>query len=219
MNVLSRYREPRREQAEPRGLTSRPPTEFAIEVSHLRKSYGPTVAVEDVSFSVGSGEIFGVIGPNGAGKTTAVECVGGLRNPDSGSISVLGLDPGATPGALRQVVGTQLQEGSMPVRLRVRRAGGPVRLLLPAPGRHGNDLLDLLGLAPKRDAYYGRLSGGQKQRVAIALALVGKPKVAILDELTTGLDPQARRDTWELVASIRDQGRDRRAGHALHGRS
>ena len=158
-------------------------TEIAIQVSHLRKSYGPTVAVEDVSFSVASGEIFGVIGPNGAGKTTAVECVGGLRTRDSGTIRVLGLDPQAERGALRQVVGTQLQEGSMPVRLRV---GELVNLFAsfyphPADTRH---LLDLLGLASKRNAYYGRLSGGQKQRVAIALALVGKPKVAILDELT-----------------------------------
>ena len=151
-------------------------------MSHLRKSYGPTVAVEDVSFSVGSGEIFGVIGPNGAGKTTAVECVGGLRSRDNGTISVLGLDPQRERGALRQVVGTQLQEGSMPVRLRVRELVDLFASFYPHPA-NTNDLLDLLGLAPKRDAYYGRLSGGQKQRVAIALALVGQPKVAILDEL------------------------------------
>ena len=167
--------------------------------------YGPTVAVEDVSFSVGSGEIFGVIGPNGAGKTTAVECVGGLRTRDSGTVSVLGLDPQRERSALRQVVGTQLQEGSMPVRLRVRELVDLFASFYPHPA-DTSDLLDLLGLASKRNAYYGRLSGGQKQRVAIALALVGKPKVAILDELTTGLDPQARRDTWELVAGIRDRG-------------
>ena len=205
MTVLSRYSEPMREHVEPRGLTSRPPTELAIEVSHLSKSYGPTVAVEDVSFSVGSGEIFGVIGPNGAGKTTAVECVGGLRTRDSGTVSVLGLDPQSKRGALRQVVGIQLQEGSMPIRLRVSELVDLFASFYPHPADI-SDLLDLLGLASKRNAYYGRLSGGQKQRVAIALALVGKPKVAILDELTTGLDPQARRDTWELVASIRDQG-------------
>ena len=173
-------------------------------MSHLHKTYGPTVAVDDVSFSVRKGEIFGVIGPNGAGKTTAVECVGGLRNPDRGSISVLGLDP-CRHGPLRQVVGVQLQEGSMPVRLKVDELVELFASFYPHPADTGQ-LLDLLDLAPKRHAYYGRLSGGQKQRVAIALALVGNPKLAILDELTTGLDPQARRDTWELVAGIRDRG-------------
>ena len=192
-------------ETDPGGLAFRPATEVAIDVSHLRKTYGPTVAVDDLSFSVRRGEIFGVIGPNGAGKTTAVECVGGLRSFDRGSISVLGLDPCRHRGALRQVVGVQLQEGSLPVRLKVDELVELFASFYPHPADTGQ-LLDLLDLAPKRHAYYGRLSGGQKQRVAIALALVGDPKVAILDELTTGLDPQARRDTWELVASVRDRG-------------
>ena len=205
MSFSSRHGESVTTQTELAGLAPNASTELAIDVSHLRKTYGQTVAVDDVSFSVGKGEIFGVIGPNGAGKTTAVECVGGLRNPDSGSISVLGLDPRRDRSALRQVVGVQLQEGSLPVRLKVDELVDLFASFYPHPADTG-ELLGLLDLAPKRHAYYGRLSGGQKQRVAIALALVGNPKVAILDELTTGLDPQARRDTWELVASIRDRG-------------
>jgi ABC-2 type transport system ATP-binding protein len=177
----------------------------AVDVTHLRKAYGPTVAVEDVSFSVRAGEIFGVIGPNGAGKTTAVECLSGLRAPDAGRVRVLGLDPQHDRAALRQVVGAQLQEGSLPVRLRVHELVELFASFYPHPAET-DELLEVLGLSPKRRVYYGRLSGGQKQRVAIALALVGNPKVAVLDELTTGLDPQARRDTWELVAEVRDRG-------------
>ena len=180
-------------------------TEVAVDVCHLRKRYGPMVAVDDVSFSVRTQEIFGVIGPNGAGKTTAVECVGGLRIPDSGNISVLGLDPRRDRDALRQAVGVQLQEGSLPVRLKVDELVDLFASFYPHPVDTG-ELLESLDLGPKRHAYYGRLSGGQKQRVAIALALVGNPQVAILDELTTGLDPHARRDTWELIAAIRDRG-------------
>jgi ABC-2 type transport system ATP-binding protein len=178
---------------------------IAIQVSHLRKSYQDTVAVDDVSFEVRRGEIFGVIGPNGAGKTTTVECVCGLRSPDGGTVRVLGLDPRNQRAALRQLVGVQLQEGSLPVRLKVAELVELFASFYPHPA-DTDELLDVLGLMPKRNAYYGRLSGGQKQRLAIALALVGDPEVAVLDELTTGLDPQARRDTWELIAGVRDRG-------------
>jgi ABC-2 type transport system ATP-binding protein len=178
---------------------------IAIKVSHLRMTYRDTIAVDDISFDVRRGEIFGVIGPNGAGKTTTVECVCGLRVPDSGVVRVLGFDPQRQRSALRQVVGVQLQEGSLPVRLKVAELVELFASFYPQPV-DTNELLDVLGLMPKRDAYYGRLSGGQKQRLAIALALVGGPKVAVLDELTTGLDPQARRDTWELISRVRDRG-------------
>jgi ABC-2 type transport system ATP-binding protein len=179
--------------------------DMAIVVSHLRKAYPSAMAVDDVSFTVRNGEIFGVIGPNGAGKTTTVECVGGIRAPDSGSITVLGLDPQRQRAAMRQLVGIQLQEGSLPVRLRVSELVELFASFYPHPA-DTDQMLELLGLASKRAAYYGRLSGGQKQRVAIALALVGNPRIAILDELTTGLDPQARRETWELIANVRDSG-------------
>ena len=176
-----------------------------IEVQHMRKRYGDTVAVDDVSFTVEEGEIFGILGPNGAGKTTTVECIEGLRTPDSGTISVLGLDPIRDGGELRQRVGAQLQDSELPERLRV----GEALELYSSFYRQPADwpaLLDTLGLAGKRDTRFGKLSGGQKQRLSIALALVGSPRVAVLDELTTGLDPQARRDTWALIEGIRNQG-------------
>jgi ABC-2 type transport system ATP-binding protein len=176
-----------------------------IEVTDLHKAYGATVAVEDVSFGVGEGEIFGILGPNGAGKTTTVECLSGLRVPDGGTISVLGLDPQRDRHALRELVGVQLQEGSMPPKLTVGELVDLFASFYPSPADAG-ELLELLGLTAKRGDYYKRLSGGQKQRVSIALALIGNPKVAILDELTTGLDPQARRETWGLIESVRDRG-------------
>ena len=176
-----------------------------IEVAHLRKAYGVTVAVEDVSLVVGEGEIFGILGPNGAGKTTTVECLSGLRVPDGGTVSVLDLDPQRDRHALREFVGVQLQEGSMPSKLTVRELVDLFASFYSSPAAAG-ELLDLLGLTAKRDDYYKRLSGGQKQRLSIALALIGNPKVAILDELTTGLDPQARRETWGLIESVRDRG-------------
>lgn len=180
-------------------------SDCVVDVQHLHKAYGSTVAVDDVSFTVNKAEIFGVIGPNGAGKTTAVECLSGLRRPDTGSVRVFGLDPQRQRVALRQVVGVQLQEGSLPIRLKVSELVDLFASFYPHPA-NTDDLLELLGLTSKCRAYYGKLSGGQKQRVAIALALIGNPKVAILDELTTGLDPQARRDTWELIAGIRERG-------------
>jgi len=164
----------------------------AIEVRNLRKRYGSRVAVQDVSFTVERGEIFGIIGPNGAGKTTTVECIEGLRTPDEGMVSVLGLDPTKDGADLRQRVGAQLQESALPEKMKVWDALDLYSSFYRAPANWQN-LLDELGLADKRNARYGKLSGGQKQRLSIALALVGNPEVAILDELTTGLDPFARR--------------------------
>ena len=176
-----------------------------IEVSNLHKQYRDTVAVDDVSFTVDEGEIFGILGPNGAGKTTTVECVEGLRTPDRGSISVLGLDPRRDRVELRQKLGAQLQESQLPEKLTVAEALDLYSSFYAAPA-DWNQLLDDLGLADKRRTRFGKLSGGQKQRLSIALALVGNPRIAVLDELTTGLDPQARRDTWQLIENIRNRG-------------
>ncbi len=176
-----------------------------IEVDGLRKAYGTTVAVDDLSFTVGRGEIFGILGPNGAGKTTTVESLAGLRRPDRGRVRVLGLDPQAQGRELRQRIGLQLQQAALPERIKVREA---VELFASFYRRplDGAQLLERWGLADKRNAAFASLSGGQRQRPFIALALVGAPELAILDELTAGLDPQARRVTWELVAAIRAAG-------------
>ncbi len=176
-----------------------------IEVSDLHKRYGEFTALDGVSFSVERGEIFGILGPNGAGKTTAVECVEGLRRADSGTIRVLGLDPVADGRRLRELVGVQLQQTQLPENIKVWEALDLYASFYERP-RDWRELLGQWGLAPKRDARFGRLSGGQRQRLFIALALVGNPKVALLDELTTGLDPQARRDTWEAIRRVRDAG-------------
>ncbi|MEU4530846.1 ABC transporter ATP-binding protein [Micromonospora ureilytica] len=176
-----------------------------IEVTHLKKLYGDLVAVDDVSLAVEAGEIFGVLGPNGAGKTTTVECVAGLRVPDGGGVSVLGLDPRRDAAQLRQRVGVQLQESQLPDRLRVSEALELYASFYSNPA-DPTELIDKLGLGDKRNTAYKKLSGGQKQRLSIALALVGNPEIAILDELTTGLDPQARRDTWGLIEQVRDSG-------------
>lgn len=177
----------------------------AISVTNLRKVYGTTIAVDDVSFTVAEGEIFGILGPNGAGKTTTVECIAGLREPDAGAISVLGLDPTADRKELHQILGIQLQESQFPDNLKVAEALDLYSSFYRDPA-DWRELMDLLGLSEKRDTRYRALSGGQKQRLSIALALVGNPKIAILDELTTGLDPQARRDTWSLIERVRDTG-------------
>jgi ABC-2 type transport system ATP-binding protein len=176
-----------------------------IEVNHLVKRYGDQVAVDDVSFAVEEGEIFAILGPNGAGKTTTVESISGLRTPDSGSISVLGLDPRHERDELREVLGAQLQESELPAKLRVGEALDLFSAFYRAPV-DAEVLLEGLGLAEKRNSEYRKLSGGQKQRLSVALALVGDPKVAILDELTTGLDPQARLDTWGLIEGVRNRG-------------
>jgi ABC-2 type transport system ATP-binding protein len=173
-------------------------------VDHLRKQYGKTVAVGDVSFSIREGEIFGIIGPNGAGKTTTVECISGLRVPDSGSISVYGYSPRKDRERIRQFVGVQLQESHMPPRARVGEAVRLFASFYPNP-LDPNELLESLGIKKVENTSFKDLSGGQKQRLSIALALVGNPKVAILDELTTGLDPEARRETWALIEGVRDR--------------
>jgi ABC-2 type transport system ATP-binding protein len=174
-----------------------------IEVTGLHKRYGPTVAVRDVSFTVDEGEIFGILGPNGAGKTTTVECIAGLRRPDGGAIRVLGREP--RDPRLRRLVGVQLQESQLPEKMSVREALELYASFYPRPV-DWRALAGELGLADKLPTRYAKLSGGQKQRLSIALALIGDPRIAVLDELTTGLDPQARRDTWELIEQIRDRG-------------
>jgi ABC-2 type transport system ATP-binding protein len=179
--------------------------ESAIVVQNLVKRYGDFAAVNDISFSIREGEIFGIIGPNGAGKTTTVECISGVRTPDSGSISIYGLSPQAGRSRIREFLGVQLQEGLMPPRLKVREAVNLFASFYPNP-IDPDGLLETLGIKNVKNSIYKKLSGGQKQRLSIALALVGNPKIAILDELTTGLDPEARRETWTLIESVRDRG-------------
>lgn len=179
--------------------------EIAVRVEGLQKRYGDKVAVADVSFEVRRGEIFGLLGPNGSGKTTTVECVQGLRRPDGGDLAVFGLNPTTDTAGVRSVVGSQLQESALPDRMKVWEA-----LRLFSISRNAPDswekLLGEWGLADKRNTAYGDLSGGQKQRLFVALALVGDPQLVILDEMTTGLDPAARRLTWDLVEAVRDRG-------------
>ena len=177
----------------------------AIQVEHLRKAYGATIAVDDVSLTVHAGEIVGILGPNGAGKTTTVECIAGLRVPDAGTVSVLGLDPQRDSAVLKQRVALQLQESEMPAKITSIEAMRLYASFYDDPA-DPDELLRDLGLADRRDTQFRRLSGGQKQRLSVALALVGSPEVAILDELTTGLDPQARRETWGVVERIRERG-------------
>ena len=178
----------------------------AIQVASIRKTYGRTVAVDDVSFDVRPGEIFGLIGPNGAGKTTTMECVEGMRTPDRGSITVLGLNPRRDVYALQDRIGVQLQEAQLQKRIKVREAVRFWASLYRQPV-NGDRLLEQLGLGDKRNAWFMTLSGGQKQRLFIALALINDPEVVFLDELTTGLDPQARRAIWDLVRDIRERGK------------
>jgi ABC-2 type transport system ATP-binding protein len=181
-------------------------TQPVIRVASIRKTYGRTVAVDDVSFDVQAGEIFGLIGPNGAGKTTTMECVEGLRTPDRGVIAVLGLDPGRRVDALQEKIGVQLQEAQLQKRIKVREAVGLWASLYRKP-LDSDRLIEQLGLGDKRDAWFMTLSGGQKQRLFIALALINDPELVFLDELTTGLDPQARRAIWDLVRGIRQRGK------------
>ena len=178
-----------------------------IQVSGVRKTYGSTVAVADVSFDVQHGEIFGLIGPNGAGKTTTMECIEGLRTPDRGSISVLGLDPFRQVYKLQDRIGVQLQQAQLQKRIKVWEAVDLWASLYRKKAVEGERLLAQLGLTDKRDAWFMNLSGGQKQRLFIALALINDPEVIFLDELTTGLDPQSRRAIWELVRGIRERGK------------
>ncbi len=186
-------------------MTSPERVSAVITVRNLRKSYGHLVAVDDVSFDVEEGEIFGILGPNGAGKTTTVECVQGLRRPDGGAIEVLGLDPKTQAAKLRQRIGSQLQDSALPGRLKV----GEAIDLFAAFARHPvgrTELLSRWQLVDQRDQAFDSLSGGQRQRLFIALAFVNSPELVFLDELTQGLDPQARRSTWDLIREIRQSG-------------
>lgn len=181
--------------------------QHVISVAGVRKTYQRIVAVDDVSFDVREGEIFGLIGPNGAGKTTTMECVEGIRKPDRGSIAVLGLDPFRDVYRLQDRIGVQLQQAHLQKRIKVWEAMHLWASLYRQPVSQGERLLEQLGLAEKREAWFMTLSGGQQQRLFIALALINDPEVVFLDELTTGLDPQARRAIWELVRGIRDRGK------------
>jgi len=178
-----------------------------IQVSRVRKTYGPTVAVDEVSFEVNDGEIFGLIGPNGAGKTTTMECIEGLRTPDRGTITVLGLDPFRQVYKLQERIGVQLQQAQLQKRIKVWEAVDLWASLYRKKAIDGARLLEQLGLTDKRDAWFMNLSGGQKQRLFIALALINDPELVFLDELTTGLDPQSRRAIWDLVRGIRERGK------------
>jgi ABC-2 type transport system ATP-binding protein len=177
-----------------------------IQVSGIRKTYGTTVAVSDVSFEVTEGEVFGLIGPNGAGKTTTMECVEGVRRPDRGDISILGLDPFRDVYQVQNRIGVQLQQAQLQKRIKVWEAVD-LWASLYTKSVDAARLLEQLGLADKRNAWFMTLSGGQKQRLFIALALINDPEVVFLDELTTGLDPQSRRAIWDLVRGIRDRGK------------
>lgn len=182
------------------------PANPVVQVAGLCKRYGSTVAADNVSFEVYDGEIFGLIGPNGAGKTTTMECVEGVRTPDDGRISVLGLDPIRDVYALQQRVGIQLQEAHLQKRIKVSEAVALWAALYRTKIDHDR-LLGQLGLQDKRDAWFMTLSGGQKQRLFIALALINDPELVFLDELTTGLDPQARLAIWDLIRGIRARGK------------
>ena len=173
-----------------------------LQVENLVKRYGDVEAVRGVSFNVEEGEVFGLFGPNGAGKTTTVEILEGLRNLDSGRVSVCGLDPQRDSSALKHEIGAALQSTSLPDKLRVIEA---LRLFASfyKRGRKPDELLKRFGLEEKRNAFYSQLSGGQKQRLALAMALVNDPKVLFFDEPTAGLDPQVRREIYDIIEELR----------------
>ena len=181
-------------------------TDSIVQVKGLAKLYGDVLAVENVSFAVRAGEIFGILGPNGAGKTTTLEIIEGLRQADAGTVTVDGLDVRRQRRAVQQRIGVQLQASTLPDLL---RAGEALDLFASLyPGSLTRDgLLERLGLGERRRTYATDLSGGQQQRLSLALALVNDPKVLFLDEPTTGLDPQARRSVWELISEIRQDGK------------
>lgn len=176
-----------------------------IEIRDLRKTFAKTVAVDDVNLSIEEGEIFGILGPNGAGKTTTVECMTGMQKADGGHLRILGLDPATHVTELRRQVGYQLQSTELPDAMRVGEALDLFASFYPDP-LPAVELLDTVGLTRLRKSPFGRISGGEKQRLSIALALIGDPRIAVLDELTTGLDPQGRRDIWRLIDGIRQRG-------------
>ncbi len=177
-----------------------------VQVEGLRKTYGAIAAVDDISFEVQEGEIFGMVGPNGAGKTTTIECLEGLRKPDSGTVRVLGVDPQREGQTLCLRVGMQLQQSNLPERMKVWEALDLYTSFYPK-AVDWKELLVQLGLEEKRNAPFSKLSGGQKQRLFIALALLPDPQLIFLDELTTGLDPQARHAIWDLVRDVRARGK------------
>jgi ABC-2 type transport system ATP-binding protein len=181
------------------------PPEAVVEIVDLRKTYGAVVAVDGITLRVHRGEVLGILGPNGAGKTTTVECAAGLRRPDAGTVRVLGLDPAKDPDQVRHRVGVQLQHAVLPNRMKVREA---MAVFACGYRQHADpgQLLVEWGLREHRNAAFGNLSGGQQQRLFIALALLGEPDIVVLDELTTGLDPAARRDTWALVRALEQRG-------------
>jgi ABC-2 type transport system ATP-binding protein len=173
-----------------------------LEVENLVKRYGEVEAVRGVSFSVEEGQVFGLLGPNGAGKTTTIEILEGLRDPDGGRVRVCGLDPQVSSRELKHEIGAALQSTSLPDKIRVIEA---IRLFASFYKRHRDpeDLLKRFGLEEKRTAYYARLSGGQKQRLALAMALVNNPRVLFFDEPTAGLDPQVRREIYDIIEELR----------------
>ncbi len=179
--------------------------EQVISVDGLRKSYGSVVAADGVSFEVEKGEIFGLLGRNGCGKTTTVECLQGLRRPDSGSMTVLGLDPRRQGTELRRKIGAQLQESALPERIKVWEALAFFSSLSPS-GLPWQEVMEEWGLADKRNATFASLSGGQQQRLFVALAVVNAPQLVFFDEMTTGLDPVSRHVAWELVDRLRQGG-------------
>ncbi|HEY4534712.1 MAG TPA: ABC transporter ATP-binding protein [Enteractinococcus sp.] len=176
-----------------------------ISINDLHKTFGANVAVDNVSFTVEAGEVFGLLGPNGAGKTTTVECLSGMLEADSGTIRVLGREPATGGPGLRSQVGYQMQSSTLPAKMHVAEALTLFASFYSQPASVA-ELLETVGLTHRRKTAFEGLSGGERQRLSIALALVGKPRIAILDELTTGLDPQGRHDIWELVEEIRDAG-------------
>ncbi len=186
----------------------------ALVVEDLRKVYGTVAAVDGVDLAVAEGEIFGILGPNGSGKTTTVECAYGLRRADAGRIRIFGIDPQEQPDRAAALIGIQLQDSALPDRIRTweaLRLFGALRRRDPeatAVQRATNerDVLEQWGLAEKRNAAFGSLSGGQRQRLLVALALVNRPRLVFLDEMTTGLDPAARRDAWRVIQQARQAG-------------
>ncbi|HEY5317741.1 MAG TPA: ABC transporter ATP-binding protein [Solirubrobacteraceae bacterium] len=178
-------------------------TTNVVTVRGLQKCYGQRMVVDGLDLDVLEGEVVGLIGANGAGKTTTVECIQGLRQPDSGTLRVLGLDPVTQAERLRPLIGSQLQDSALPDRLRV---GEAVELFSPRGVRGGEQLLDQFGLGERRRSAFASLSGGERQRLFLVLALLGRPRLVILDELTQGLDPSARRNVWAAVSQLRDEG-------------
>ena len=180
--------------------------ETILEIKDLTKRYGDLVAVNGISFNIEKGEIFGLLGPNGAGKTTTVEMIEGLRQPDSGEIDICGIDARRQPEKIKEIIGAQLQSTTIYDQIRIREVvdlfGSYYDRSVPT-----QELLELVSLTEKENVYYRTLSGGQKQRVAMALALVNDPILLFLDEPTTGLDPQARRNVWQIITDLRDRGK------------